>query len=138
MTHWKEYYSPELLLEKLSHSQVFMIYVDNEPAATISLSTDRISYYESADMEHFQDPTAEALYVSALGVRPQFQGKGLAKELMRIAEETARVSGLRYIRFDARGKYTELITFYQKLGYAHVGNIDDEGEPYFLMEKVID
>jgi ribosomal protein S18 acetylase RimI-like enzyme len=137
MTHWLSYYTPEVIAEKIAHGNMFIVYEKGEPAATVSLSIDSPSYYDDTNIAHFEEPTEKGLYISALGVRPEFQGKGLATKLVAKAEDMARQNNIKYVRFDARKDYTKLIEFYQKVGYQIKGEFLDDGEMYCLFEKRI-
>lgn len=142
MHHWKNYYTREVLHEKLmsSTSKTYLLYDKHIPIATISLDTQAPAYYIDNDagenyLELFSNPQASALYIMTLGVRPPYQGRNYAKALINFAEECVRTSGGQYIRFDARGDYIQLIDFYKSLGYRAVGELPDEPCNYVLFEK---
>ncbi|GGB17030.1 N-acetyltransferase [Sphingomonas metalli] len=78
------------------------------------------------------------LFVQYLAVPPELKGQGHGRALMRAAEDEARRLGcvgiwLDTFSFQARG-------FYEKLGYAAFGQIDDypPGESRFFLSKRID
>ncbi|MDP1027485.1 GNAT family N-acetyltransferase [Sphingomonas sp. KR1UV-12] len=78
------------------------------------------------------------LFVQYLAVPAALKGQGHGRTLMRMAEEEARRLGcvgvwLDTFSFQARG-------FYEKLGYAVIGRIDDfpPGESRFFLRKRID
>lgn len=99
-----------------------------------------MDYYEAQDLNLFDQPQAQALYLTALAVLPEKQKQGLASQLVTFAETTTKTRGINYIRFDCRASYKALISFYQKRGYTIRGTIldtEDHNEPYYLMEKQI-
>lgn len=138
MDHWKDYYTEEKVQEKFGHSKIFVLYVDDKPVGTGSYSTEAPEYYSEQDINCFENPKAVAAYFSALCVDPEFQGKGYGKLLVKSREDAlAKDPDIEAYRFDARASYRELIKFHLKNGFKIVGVMDDEGEDYFLFEKVI-
>lgn len=138
--HWSKYYSKDAIGKKVKDHEVYLKYIGNRPVGTMTLADTPVEYYEPKDMSSFAEPEADALYVSALAVLPEFQSKGIASELMTFAENRAKEMGLVYIRFDCRALYVDLVQFYRKRGYKVVGVLTDERdnyEPYFLMEKML-
>ncbi len=78
------------------------------------------------------------LFVQYLAIPPDMRGRGVGRELMLRAEAVARDAGcigiwLDTFSFQARG-------FYEKLGFAHFGTIDDfpPGHSRFFLSKRID
>lgn len=121
MSHWQGWYTKERVQQKVQESDVYLIYEDNTPVGTISLSTNPPSYYTDSDRNFWSDTNAPAMYVSGLAVLPSKHGKGLATSLLNFAEEKAREKGIRYIRFDTVSHHKELTVFYLKRGYRITG-----------------
>lgn len=78
------------------------------------------------------------LFVEFLAVSPALKGQGIGRDLMQRAEALAREAGcigiwLDTFSFQARG-------FYEKLGFAQFGTIDDfpPGHSRFFLSKRID
>lgn len=136
LDHWVGYYTFEKVKEKLKTSDIFCMYEKGSPVATVSLSKKNPEYYSDCDLKNFSHiANNKTLFISALGVRPAFQGKGYAKTFLSFCENYARKSNFEAIGFDARRKYKKLIEFYLKLGFVEIGNMNDEGESYVLFEK---
>ncbi|NCT55534.1 GNAT family N-acetyltransferase [bacterium] len=142
MDQWQDYYTKELVRSNIINKEVLLVTQKVEPVATVTISTNPPNYYlaennpENFDYSSlFINPTKQALYISALAVIPKFQGKGIAKELVKIIEQKAKESQINFIRLDARGDYKELINFYLKLGFIKVGELPEPDTSYFLMEK---
>ena len=55
--------------------------------------------------------------VANIAVRPEFQGRGLASELMRFAEATARERGFSELRLTTHVFLTENVSLYLHLGW---------------------
>jgi len=76
----------------------------------------------------------------SLAVDPAWQGRGIAAELIRDAEEGARDSGALYMRLEVAGNNVPAIGLYQKLGYQQFGLYRDYYEDHtdaLRMEKCI-
>jgi ribosomal protein S18 acetylase RimI-like enzyme len=138
LDHWANYYTLERMKEKLKLGSVFCMYEGKTPVATVSLSIESPEYYSPTDLTCFSHVADDkTVFISSLGVRPAYQGKGYAKDLLRYCEKFARENGYRAVGFDVRRKYAKLIEFYIKRGFVEVGDMNDEGESYVLFEKVI-
>jgi ribosomal protein S18 acetylase RimI-like enzyme len=119
MDHWTDYYTEELVAKKLQETNIYGLGEGSDLIGVVSLSEHPPSYYDQSDLLHFKDHTAPATYMSMLAIRPEFQGTGLASELMRYAEQKVRASGVRYMRLDVIREYEELNVFYAKRGYGY-------------------
>ena len=60
----------------------------------------------------------EVLYIYEIHLDPEYQGKGLGKGLMLIAERTARNIGLEKVMLTVFRSNTRAIGFYERLGYS--------------------
>ena len=148
MTHWVNYYTIERIRAKFEHgSTIFVLNADGETVATATIGASPSEYYtDNQDgpdetsvsyLDMFQNPTAEAFYATALAVHPDYHGQGYAKTLLHHIEKFAASKGIEFIRFDARGDYQEVVTFYKKQGYKIVGEMPDTDSVYYLFEKRI-
>ncbi|RYY82707.1 MAG: N-acetyltransferase [Chitinophagaceae bacterium] len=75
----------------------------------------------------YLEPKADELYLGMLSVRPSLQGSGLGKILLKVAEEHARNSACLAIVMTVISVRTELLEWYQRLGYQETG--DEEPFP---------
>ena len=140
MNHWDKYYTKKLVEKKIKTQEVYLAFSQGSLVGTITLDTSPVSYYEERDIASFADPEARALYVTALAVLPEHQGKGVASKLMEFAETQGKKREIGFIRFDCRASYTDLINFYTKRGYQRTGDMidtKDNNEIYYLMEKQV-
>jgi len=136
--HWSDWYTKERVEEKFEDWEVYLAYKNNEVTGTISISEKKVGYYLQENIEVFAKPEERALYISMMAVKPEFQNQGIASELIKFAESTAKNRGIEYVRFDCREEYTELVDFYLKREYKKMGSFsEEESENYLLMEKKI-
>ena len=67
------------------------------------------------------------VFVENIAVRPEAQGRGLGRRLMRFAEEEAARRGLAELRLYTHERMTENLTLYPKLGYGETGRREEAG-----------
>lgn len=112
MDHWIGYYTEDLIKSKFNdHTHIFLLEVDDKYVGTISVSTNAPDYYvnnedgkNGSSLDHTLKFTAEpSVYISALGVLPEYQGKGYAKYIFSYIENYAKENGIHFLRGDARG-----------------------------------
>jgi ribosomal protein S18 acetylase RimI-like enzyme len=138
LNHWSDWYTKERVAEKFEDWDVCLAYRNNQLVGTMSMSEEKVGYYLQESIEMFAEPEARALYISMLAVKPEFQGQGVASDLLKSAEEIARNKKIEYVRFDCREEYRELVDFYLKRGYEKRGAFNEaEEENYLMMEKYI-
>jgi predicted GNAT family N-acyltransferase len=84
---------------------------------------------------HMQPLSTSEIKLRQMAVEPAQQGQGLGSELLQKAEELASSNGYTLISLHAR---QTAVPFYQKAGYAVVGDVFTEvGIPHLLMHKAI-
>jgi len=138
MDHWIDNYNEEGVRHKLEAGEVYCIYEQDIPVATVSISKIAPDYYDEEDLIQFnQEYNEKAIWVSALCVSPKYHGKGYAKALLRFVEKYSIENGYKSLRFDARKRHTKLIEFYNKQGYSEIGLMNDDGEKFSLFEKIV-
>jgi GNAT superfamily N-acetyltransferase len=122
-------------------------------------TTERIDVAET--LEHFEKGTfilaesdgrmagcnyvelrGESGYFGLLSIDPDYQGRGLGRELVEQAEEFCRKGGCAVVRIRVLNHRTELPPFYEKLGYTTAGTEEVEQVPtarmpyhFIVMEK---
>ena len=121
MDHWQGAHTRERIRTRITEKNVFLAVDTDKFVGTITLSLNPPQYYPENSTINWKDPTASAMYISALAVLPSYHGKGLASLCLSFAEQQAKEKGLHYVRFDAIAQYTELTTFYVQRGYTLVG-----------------
>lgn len=70
--------------------------------------------------------------LSRLAVLPEYQGRGIAKELVNWMHDFARRSGVRELRGDVRTALPALLRFYRGFGYKVRGYRSKPGYPRYV------
>lgn len=138
LDHWKNYYTREIIAEKIKNNETYILNSKSAVIATITMSEKSVDYYTEHDKACFTHPSANALYITALAVDPEYHGLGIATMLLEQVEKIARERNIFSLRFDCRAEYAELVQFYVHKGYKQVGEFSEGlGENYLLMEKLL-
>lgn len=97
---------------------------------------DRLQSSKYAGMS-WSDAAGDPICIHRLAVHPEYQGRGLGKELLRFAEERARSSGGTSIRIDVFTLNEGALGMYRRAGFAEVGEICHpmRSAPYLCFEK---
>lgn len=80
------------------------------------------------------------LYIHRLAIKPEYQRKGYAQELMNFAENYALQNNYNSIRLDTFSKNKRNQKFYKKRNYKKLGNIyfcNQSEFPFYCYEKVL-
>lgn len=75
------------------------------------------------------------LIIHRLSVRPDKQGKGIAKMLVRFAEYYAAANGYKAVRLDAFSKNPAALKLYEGMGYDKAGSCNFRKGSFFCYEK---
>lgn len=118
---WPDHHpSPEEVKKGVVSGQHFIASIGEEVVGGVLLNHSSDEQYKSIDWRFRDD---NPLIVHRLAVSPKFQGRGVAKELMRFAERYARLNGCVALRLDTFGENKTSSIFYEKLGYERAGTI---------------
>ena len=69
----------------------------------------------------FLTPKDGRLYLGKLAVEPALQGRGLARQLVALAEERARALGFAILELETRVELTENHAIFRHLGFVETG-----------------
>ena len=64
-------------------------------------------------------------YIRGMAVLPEWQGKGVARQLLETAEAEIRGHGRKRVSLDTTDPLERAIHFYEKQGYRRTGNVED-------------
>ncbi|MCA9380773.1 GNAT family N-acetyltransferase [Candidatus Dojkabacteria bacterium] len=144
--HWTDYYTRDTkVVEKMIEKGLLYGYFDDDKLVGIIKISDKAPgyYFKDKIIEEGDERFQNALFVGALGVDPNVQGKGISKKLLKFAEDIAMDSGKNCIVLDTRLEVKWLVDYYmQKQGYNNVIKIDTSylqefGESYIYLYKLL-
>ncbi len=87
------------------------------PEARLFVAEVDVELIGTARVEFAQRPYFRIAEIRRVYVRPRWRRRGVATELMRVAEEAAREGGAREVRLSVVTANTEAIGFYRQRGY---------------------
>lgn len=113
--YWNpDYLDQEKLFKHVSSGELITGYVQDQLAGAMILT--------------FHDPEVwpeiapgESSFIHKLSVLPNFQGHGVAKQIVDFADSLSQARGVNYTRLDCGSDRPKLCSFYEKLGYEKVG-----------------
>jgi ribosomal protein S18 acetylase RimI-like enzyme len=118
------------LLEALEVGGLHLAWRDGAPVATFSLLPEDPVFWPGAP--------PDALYLHRFAVRAAHAGSGIgAAALAWMAGETRR-AGRRFIRLDALGDNRGIRAYYERVGFAHRGDVVVRDLPFALYEWDLD
>ena len=75
-------------------------------------------------------------HLRGMAVRPEWQGRAVASQLLAAAEEALRSRGCTHVTLDTTAALPRAIRFYEKHGYARSGKVADyHGKPLYELVK---
>ncbi|WP_246553035.1 GNAT family N-acetyltransferase [Paenibacillus tritici] len=134
---WNESYPNREVISEDIHKGTLFVCLDREAIAGILvLDENQAEQYKSIEWTQAQGPH---LIMHRLAVHPEFQGKGIARQLIAFAEEFARSGGYTSIRLDTYAKNHRVLKLYPSLGYSLRGEIHFPGRTaaFPVFEKVL-
>ena len=132
---WSSHYpSRELLLSDIAAGSLFAARVNGRVAGIMALNEDQQPGYKDLVWD---DAEGRPLVIHRLGVHPAFQKQGLAKQLVRFAEQYAGENSYSSIRLDTFSGNFQAVGLYNALKYKHVGNINFGIGDFWAFEMVV-
>jgi len=82
----------------------------------------------------------QALHVCSVAVHPEWQGRGIGRQLMEVLEDIARRRGCYKLWLQTAWAMTEAIALYKRLGYQQEGYQPRHfyGEDFLMFGKVLE
>jgi ribosomal protein S18 acetylase RimI-like enzyme len=119
---WDDVYPDrQTLLQDALDGTLYLASVDAEPLVGV-LVVNSVQSPEYSDVS-WTMPGARIAVVHRLMIDPRYQRRGLARELMRFAEERAAALGCDCVRLDAYSKNPRALQLYHRLGYHDAGSV---------------
>lgn len=115
---WNEAYpSAAVLRSDLERGELWVLELDKRPVGMVVLTGQMDAEYKAV---RWLGPESAHRYVHRLAVHPDFQGRGIARQLMDFAEERAREEGADSVRLDTFSKNLRNQRFYENRGYTRL------------------
>jgi len=134
-THWSEKYPSEAIYRRdIMRNSQYIYLIDDKVRGIVSYDTQHHEYFDTIE---WNPKNKSAYFVHRLAVDPEFQGQGIANELMEFSERNAKKDKVDSIRLGAFKGYNEVVRFYKNRGYEIRGEIifDVSDIPFYGMEK---
>ena len=118
---WNECYpSKEAFQKDIDRGELFVMEEKNTVQGTIVISTVMDEEYKPIQ---WLTPNGNSVYIHRLSVHPNLQGKGLAQQMMDIAENHASEHRFVSVRLDTFSQNKRNQRFYEQRGYQKLGDI---------------
>lgn len=134
---WTNKYPSRAIIESdLNNEFLYILRQGEEIIGAVNISEQQESEYDAVKWAF---DSSKVLVVHRLVVKPAYQGKGFAKQLMDFAEDFAKRNGYTSIRLDTYSKNNRSIDFYKKRNYVASGevNFPERAFPFYCMEKEV-
>ena len=135
------YPAPEFLRSALNNGELYLCCDGPRIAASMVVNRDCNEGYRNLGNET-PLTNAEVLVIHALGVHPDYSGKGIGKMMVEEAIEIAKKSGAKGLRLDVLKGNEAARKLYLRCGFEYVGSVqmyyENTGNAYFgIYEFVI-
>lgn len=118
---WNEHYPSRAAFENdVLRKELYVVPKDNAIIAGVAITTHIDQEYIPV---RWLSETGANLYIHRLFVHPEFQGKGIAQQLMDFAETFARKNSFISVRLDTFSKNKRNQRFYETRGYQKLEDI---------------
>jgi len=132
---WDEVYPDEqTIFLDIQAESMFGIFKNEELAGIVVLNKEQSPEYSSIKWELFN---VVPLVMHRLCVRPKFQGKGIAKQLLKFSEQFAINNNCQSIRLDAFSGNRFALNLYDDNGYEKRGMVTFRKGNFYCYEKII-
>ncbi len=137
-THLIELQKPLWDLNQLTTDQVFCTcknenivtgYLESSPVAAMLLSYQDPKFWPDI-------PPNGAGFIHKLSVVPEYQGQGVAAQMIDFAKDEVKKKGILWLRLDCHSEIKKLRRFYEKLGFrcAREGVVDTYPTAFYEMK----
>jgi GNAT superfamily N-acetyltransferase len=111
-------------LERLTRGDCYVAVCDDRLVGTMTLNEPD----ENARCELYRRKDVASIH--QLGVEPAYQGRGIGKSLLALAEGWAAIRGYKTLALDTPSPASHLISFYEGRGFGIAGSVQFEGKRY--------
>ncbi|NRF90172.1 GNAT family N-acetyltransferase [Paenibacillus frigoriresistens] len=134
---WDRFYPNGIVIGRdLRNKNLFGISMDAQIVAVVVLDTKQSAKYSALQ---WSDTQGKSACIHRLAVHPEYQGRGLGKQLLQFAENLAGQQGNSSIRLDVYTGNRGALSMYSRAGYHQVGEIKFPFRevPYMCFEKIL-
>lgn len=132
---WDEIYPDRPTFERdIRLGEMTVASINGEIVGCIVLNTEQDPEYDEVAWRYRPERVA---VIHRLMVRPDYQGKGVARLLIEHAEEAARAQGFLAVRLDAFSQNPVAVPMYQKRGYGICGTITLRKGIFYCLDKAL-
>lgn len=128
--HWSQLVTADSVARTIARARVLVARVGDSPAGTLCLTPRKPWAMNPAPFQKVRRP----LYLTDMAVHPAAQRRGLGRELLVRAQETAREWPAECIRLDAYDAPAGAGDFYARCGWREVGRATYRGTPLIYYE----
>ena len=121
---WPFPYPREDLAAAVERGELYVAELDGEVVATVTVLADDPVYWGERPMD--------AHYVHKLAVRRDHAGRGFGAALVEWADAGAALAGRAFLRLDCLRDDEGIRAYYERLGFEHRGDFDDQGRGLLL------
>lgn len=118
---WNENYpSYEAFKNDIELDQIWVLKDEGKIIGSVVITTIEDEEYDEVV---WLTPQGNSLYIHRLAIHPDYQGQGLAQQLMNFAENYAKEENYASVRLDTFSLNKRNNVFYQKRGYQKLSDI---------------
>ena len=110
---WPVPFPQEELTQRILQRELYVVEVDDEPAATFTLLWD--------DPFFWGERPPDAVYLHKLAVRRAFAGRRLGERIVEWVDATAAAAGRSFVRIDTQRDDPGIRRYYERLGFEYRG-----------------
>ena len=118
---WDEIYPTQQILEEDARTgTLFAVRQEGRCVACVCLNDVESPEYQSVS---WSDPGGAVMVIHRLAVHPQWQGRGIARQILADAEQYAIEQGFAWIRLDVYTGNPRAMALYPRQGYRRAGQV---------------
>lgn len=139
---WKKdiYPAPEFLSEAIKKGELYLVLEEKQIAAAMVFNHDYNEGYRSFHWQTEADDS-QVMVIHALGVHPDYAGRGYAKALVKKAIDLAAEGGMKAIRLDVLEGNIPAEELYKGFGFQHMTTVpmfyEDTGWKNFMLYEYV-
>lgn len=116
------YPAPEFLQDSIKNGELYVGELDGQIAACMVLNQKCNEAYSRIDWPSHVNQNA-CMVIHALGVHPDFSGRGIGKQMVQSAISTAKDSGMKAVRLDVLDGNLPAEKLYKSQGFRRITTI---------------